>query len=83
LKLEIRRQISKRTAFVCEICSTTVKAGPQFEWRPQQYVSDHTPELKRCCSKCIYNEAFGSKGRTIRKRNKQVETESKAYEHID
>jgi hypothetical protein len=83
LKKEIRRQINTRTAFQCEMCSTIVKAGPQYEWRPQQYVSDHSPRLLTVCRTCIYSESFGKKGLSIRKRNKQVETESKAYEHID
>ena len=80
---EIRRLVNKRTAFKCEMCSTIVKAGPQFEWRPKKMVAEHNPRLLTVCRNCIYNEAFGSKGRGKRKLNKQVETESYLYEDID
>ena len=80
---EIRRQINTRTAFQCEMCETVVKAGPQYEWRPQQFVSDHSPRKLTVCRTCIYKEAFGKKGLTKRKKDKQVETESKAYANVD
>ena len=49
----------------CEMCNQTA-LSERFRFRPQQYVPDHTPEVKTVCKRCLYKETGGSKGITKR-----------------
>ena len=73
-----------KTKFTCEVCGKQVKNAGRFEYRHQQYVSDHIPRLLTdVCRICIYSMAFGTKGVNIRKRNYQVVEESILYADVE
>jgi len=73
---QISRLIQTKAHFQCERCGKNIKNAGLYEFRPQQYISDHLPEIKRVCRNCCYTESYGSKGMSIRKRNNQIEQQS-------
>ena len=76
--------VEPKTMFQCEVCGKQIKNAGRFEYRHQQYVSDHIPRLLTdVCRVCIYSMAFGTKGINKRKKNQQVEEESILYANIE
>ena len=76
--------VEAKAKFQCEVCGKQIKNAGRFEYRHQQYVSDHIPrKLTDVCRVCIYREAFGTKGINLRKKKDQVEVESILYADID
>ena len=73
MKREIRRMIEPKAKFQCEVCGKQVKNAGRFEYRHQQYVSDHIPRKLTVCRNCIYREVFPKKGIMAKKKDMLIE----------
>ena len=76
--------VEPKAKFQCEICGKQIKNAGRFEYRHQQYVSDHIPrKLTDVCRVCVYSMSFGTKGINLRKKRNQVEEESILYAEVE
>ena len=62
MRARISKLIAKNMYFQCEMCDTTIKRGPKYEYQGHSFIIGYTPRhFKSICKKCIYREVFGSK----------------------